>query len=62
MVKSRVTANHEFPVRPGVKSSPLVTEHLQGGQFKADAVPLSEIARKSKSVSRLVAEARFGRR
>lgn len=53
--------NHEFPVKLGVKSSPLVVEHLQGGKFKADPVALSEIANKAKVASRLVAEVRFGR-
>ncbi len=52
--------NHEFPVKAGVPTSPLVTKYLQGGQFKPDAVALSTIARHAATASELVAEVRFG--
>ncbi|MBC8518803.1 MAG: extracellular solute-binding protein [Gammaproteobacteria bacterium] len=52
--------NHEFPVKGGVPTSPLVTKYLSGGQFKADSVSLAKIADYSKTASELVAEVNFG--
>jgi len=52
--------NHEFPVKAGVSTSPLVTKYLSGGQFKADPVSMAKIADYSKTASELVAEVNFG--
>ncbi len=52
--------NHEFPVKIGVPTSPLVTKYLSGGRFKADSVSLAKIAEYSRVASELVAEVNFG--
>ena len=45
------TSNFEYPVKPGVATDPLI-ESLGG--FRADTLPLSEIARYRKAASKLV--------
>ena len=45
------TSNFEYPVKPGVATDPLI-EAL--GEFRADTMPLSEIARHRKAASRIV--------
>jgi iron(III) transport system substrate-binding protein len=43
--------NYEYPVKPGVPPSPVVAAW---GTFKADAIPLVEVARERAAASRLV--------
>ena len=50
------SSNFEYPVKPGVATDPLV-EAL--GQFRADTLPLIDIARHRKAASRLVDRVRF---
>ena len=50
------SSNFEYPVKPGVATDPLI-ESL--GAFRADTLPLSEIARHRKAASRLVDRVRF---
>ena len=50
------STNFEYPVKAGVATDPLI-ESL--GEFRADTLPLSEIARHRKAASRLVDRVRF---
>ena len=50
------TVNFEYPVKAGVKTHPLVESW---GAFKADDLPLEEIARHRKAASRLVDKTGF---
>ncbi|PID60623.1 MAG: iron ABC transporter substrate-binding protein [Gammaproteobacteria bacterium] len=47
------SVNHEYPVNPGVPASELVASW---GEFKADTLPLSEVAANRKRASKLVDE------
>ena len=50
------SSNFEYPVKTGVATDPLI-ESL--GEFRADTLPLSEIARHRKAATRLVDRVRF---
>lgn len=48
--------NYEYPVKPGVKSSPLVASW---GEFEADTIPLNKIAENHKQAIKLLDEVKF---
>jgi iron(III) transport system substrate-binding protein len=48
--------NHEFPVKPGVAASELVTSW---GSFTPDAVPLAEVAAQRPAALKLTEEVNF---
>ena len=50
------SSNFEYPVKAGIATDPLI-ESL--GEFRADTIPVSEIARHRKTASRIVDRVRF---
>lgn len=50
------SANHEYPVKPGVEPSDLVKSW---GEFKSDTLPLAEVAKHAKEAIKLVDEVKY---
>ena len=50
------SANNEYPVKPGVEPSELVKSW---GEFKADTLPLTEVAKHAKEAIKLVDEVKY---